>query len=208
MGGAAGSSKTPDALDRALAAPVRSLPSLAGIGAASVLAIAVLAALGWLLFLRPGSDRGGEPVGPIARAPVVLPANEGQSPKREEKSIEPAPPSPVTRPAVVGGTVRDENGEPTAFADVYLAYTAKTSSRDEDRMGSLGSFFRADYFKRSRFLETRTDREGRYRFEGIREFGSARLGGFKENHATLPEGDSEHSRHGPTGRDDHPAPHL
>lgn len=118
----AASPRAPDALDAALAAPARSLRSFAGIGAAAVITIGVLAALRVVL-LRPGTDRGAEPVGPIVSAPVVPPANDGRSPaESEEKSVEPVPSSPVAKPAVVSGTIlngseallRKECGRPSS----------------------------------------------------------------------------------------------
>ena len=111
---------TPDALDAALAAPVRSLPPLAAIGAAAAIAIGVLAALGYFFLLRPGIDRGGEPPGRIAAAPAALPAAPG--PKAEEKAPPPAPPPAAGPPTEVVGTVRDEDGRPIASAAVYLAF--------------------------------------------------------------------------------------
>jgi hypothetical protein len=66
------------------------------------------------------------------------------------------------------------------LADVVLAVTAPGAS--EDLLVSLGSHFRADYFRRARAFAARTDPEGRFRFEGIRQLGDARLGAFKEGH--------------------------
>jgi RNA polymerase sigma-70 factor (ECF subfamily) len=182
MAAEAASTGKPDALDAALAEPARSLPFPAGIAAAAVVTVGIFAALAWLLFPRSEDDRGGEPAVPIATAPAVLPAGDSPEPKSEERPIEPAPPAPVKEPAVVAGTVRDENGEPIASAGVYLAFHPP-AEEDQGQDAMLGRFFRADYYRRSRFLEAESDGEGRFVFERVAETGTATLSAFKEGYS-------------------------
>ena len=174
MADEAASARGPDSLDVALAAPVRSL----GKGAAAAIAVflGVLAVAGGRHLLGPAGERGGQPAGPVA-APVAPPASADPGPKSVPEAIEAAPAPPAPRGAVLAGTIRDESGTPVASADVYLAVTPPGP---EDLLVSLGSYFRPDYFRRSRVLQARTDIAGSFVFEGIRIFGDARLAVFKE----------------------------
>jgi RNA polymerase sigma-70 factor (ECF subfamily) len=189
--GATASAPGPDALDAALAAPVRSLPPGAVIGTAAVLTIvlSLLAALGARRLLWPEGEPGGKPAGPVVLAPVAPPAARRSIQDGEVKAPEPIPAPTAPRSASLAGTLWDEGEAPVASADVYLALTPPG---EEDLLVSLGSYFRADYFRRSRVLRARTDPEGRYRFEGIREFGDARLAAFKEGHGDPRTAGSRH----------------
>lgn len=118
----------------------------------------------------------------ITKAPVEMPSQEPvaeppsvppESPRRDETP----PPSPVTKPAVVGGTIRNEHEEPIPFADVYLVMK-------EPRETYIGeSYLRADHFKRSLLKQTKADVEGRYTFRGLTVFGDTTLSPFKEGYA-------------------------
>ena len=146
----------------------------------------ILAGLGWFLFPRPGNDRGGEAARPVVSAPAALPPAGGREPEGKTKPIEPAP-APVKPPALLSGTVRDEQKDPIASALVYLAM--HPPARDD--MGQdafLGGPFRPDYFKRSRFLATKTDEEGRYSFEQAPEPGVGTLSAFKEDYSGALDG--------------------
>lgn len=169
----------PDALDAALAAPIRPLPGLAAVGKAAVIALllGLLSVIAGRYFLQPEGERGERPAGPVVAAPIAPRASEGPSPQSDAKAIEPVPAPPAPRLRSQAGTIRDEEGAPVPSADVYIALTP---SREEDLLVSLGSYFGDDYFRRSRVLQARTDAEGRFRFEGIRDHGDARLGVFKE----------------------------
>ncbi len=151
--------------------------------AASIAGLVVVGSLALFVF-TPSSSPESVPR-ELTKAPVEVPNTEPvpethDAPLEIPRRDETPPPSPVKASAVLGGTIRNEIEEPIAFADVYLAMNPP---RDEDILGRLASFFRADYFMRSRFLQTKTDSEGRYLFEGVREFGDARLGAFKENYS-------------------------
>ena len=187
----AASTMEPDALDAALAAPVRFLPSFFGIGAAAVVVIiiVVMVAFGWRLF-RPESDRGVQAVRPVAAAPGVPPAKGAQKPKSAEMPIPPAPAAPAKEPAIVTGVILDEKKEPIPSADVYLALHPP---REDDKGMDVwqGYFFRPDYYRRSRFFETKTDDGGRYVFKGVPEAGGTSLWPFKEGYSgavAWPEG--------------------
>jgi RNA polymerase sigma-70 factor (ECF subfamily) len=184
----AASSAARDSLDAALAAPLRSLRPFAVSASAAVIAAVILSGLGWMFLPPSGSEPKREPPGAIASAPVVLPQRELPAPKAEERPVEPAPaPAAEQETAVVTGTVRDEDGEPIASADVYLAF--HPPSQDDLGMDAmLGGYFRPDYYRRSRFVQTKTDAEGRYVFERVPELGSATVGAFKEDHAGAQSG--------------------
>jgi RNA polymerase sigma-70 factor (ECF subfamily) len=177
----AASTIVPDALDAALAAPVRSLRSFAGIGSAAVFTIGLLAGLGWFFLLPPGRGPKKEGVLPVASAPAV-PSKEGRHPQSEIRPIKTAPPAPVKTPAEVAGTVRDENDQPISSAEVYLAmHPPARDDRGQDAF--LGQFFRADYYTLAHFLATKTDAQGRFAFKGVPGSGSATLGAFKEGYS-------------------------
>jgi RNA polymerase sigma-70 factor, ECF subfamily len=177
----AAASAVPDALDAALSAPVRSLRPLVGLGSAAVVTIGLLAGLGWFFLLRPGGDRGGETARPVVSAPAATPSKDVKAPK-EEKPLEPAASAPVEAPAVVSGTVRDENEQPIESADVVLAIHPPARN-DMGQDALLGEYFRANYYQRSRSLATKSDDEGRFIFERVPETGVATLGAFKEGYS-------------------------
>ncbi|MBN1419679.1 MAG: sigma-70 family RNA polymerase sigma factor [Planctomycetes bacterium] len=150
------------------------------IAIASVAGFVLVGSIALVAFL---STKSPEPAprdladAPVERPSADVTAGTPAAPAEPLPSDETTPPSPAPKPAVVGGTIRDDKGGPIALADVYLAMNPPAV---EDLMDSLERYLREDYFQRARFLQTKTDADGRYLFEGIRGFGEAALGAFKE----------------------------
>ncbi len=150
------------------------------VAVASIAGVVIVGSLALLVFT---ATRPGDSTPDLARAPAVTPSAEpvaepAAAPEEPATPDEVTDPAPAIEPATLAGTVRDENEQPIASAEVYLAMQPPLEDDDMARL-----FLRADYFARSRFLETQTDAAGRYAFEGVLEFGSATLGAFKEGHA-------------------------
>ena len=186
MAGAAASPAMPEALDgvrgSAALSTTEAITTVVTGGwpvRTAVASIVGLVLLGTVAFFVFNSSSSPAPASRgIAKAPVETPSTEpaAETPAAPPKTPPPdetAPSSPA--PAVVYGTIRDKSGEPVALADVYLAM----NPFPDDDLPSL--FFRADYFQRSRFLETKTDSEGRYTLERVPEFRRVTLGAFKES---------------------------
>jgi len=108
------------------------------IAVATIAGFVIIGSLGLILFTSSNSPEStprnlakGPPEPPSTDSAREVPAQPAE-PLRPDET---APPSPVTTPAVVGGTIRDEKGQPIVSADVYLAMNPP---RDEDFLGSLG----------------------------------------------------------------------
>lgn len=172
-----------DALDAALAVRVRpaSIPGGPAVAAALTVVLCGLAALGVRGWLQSTGEVGTQR-GPVAAAQPAAASNPETSPARLPV-LPPPSPTPPPVPAVtlnsLAGSVRGEDGTPIDGAIVYLT---PVHSRDEDLLVALGSLFRADRFRRATVFSTVTDSEGHWRFEGIPELGSARLGVYREGY--------------------------
>ena len=145
---------------------------LGKLGIASVIGLAVVATVAlfaWNAFLPDAATVAETGASPAPQLTTTEP--------EKPKAVAPAPsktPPPVERAeSLIAGTVVDEQGQPLADADVYLAFTSP--QRDQDMFSRLGDYYRADYFERARFHQTTTDAAGSFQFEGISDAGEVRI---------------------------------